>query len=73
MSLNLSKDITQSSTVANNSTESCAGWELFLADVQAQIAHLRGLVPVIKERIASGDPWPGMQTENQLPTRQHDA
>jgi hypothetical protein len=35
------------------------GWKGVLVDIQADIAYLKKLVPIVERKIARGEPWPG--------------
>lgn len=51
--------------VKTNATESQAekstspGWGAGLADIRADIAYLKALVPIVERKIKWGEPWPG--------------
>jgi hypothetical protein len=37
-------------------------WNAVLADLNAEIASLRKLVPIVERKVKQGDPWPGTAT-----------
>jgi hypothetical protein len=34
------------------------GWNAVLEDIQADIAHLKRLIPIVERKIEKGEPWP---------------
>jgi hypothetical protein len=41
------------------------GWRGVLTDIQADIAYLKKLVPIVERKIERGEPWPGHSTPTQ--------
>jgi len=34
-------------------------WDSVLVDIQADIAYLKSLIPIVERKIERGEPWPG--------------
>jgi len=38
------------------------GWNAVLGDIQADIAYLKKLIPIVERKIEKGEPWPSTPT-----------
>jgi len=40
------------------------GWDAVLTDIQADIAYLKQLIPIVERKIKRGEPWPGQSGDS---------